>query len=322
MTTTYHALFGAGRLGLGLVLPALCSLNTPVVVFQRLNASPAPGGGGGWDEVVGHDWVDIVANSTHVVRLRCLLGRDEEITDEELTQLLHDGTSLLVNCRSRSHRCQKAILSRVRSCTAVVQPQDLPAIGDCLAVCPTLHCKLFVVTNDAKAVMGFADQLKAMASGVDVVPVSADRICFSRRLAPGRIQVECEQFAGSMGFFLDQQQSHDNDAFPFTPTRLAARRDKSIEICVARTPQDQRFYEERKAALLNGVHFVMALLSYDLLLATAGGSDQQPSRWADAPLLAWQRSGANARDIDVFIRLHIRRLAAQYGKDQAALRYS
>jgi hypothetical protein len=175
--------------------------------------------------------------------------------------------------------------------------------------------RLFVVANDSKAVMAFANKLKAMASGIHVVPVSGDRICFSRKLEKGRIDIECEQFPGSMGFFLDQ--SRVQDAFPFTPSRVAMRKDKSVIISVARTPDDQAFYEERKAYLLNGVHFVMAVLSYDALLTF----NTERSRWSDSPLLEWQRISANARDIDVFLRLHIHRLAIKYGKDKAALRY-
>jgi hypothetical protein len=174
--------------------------------------------------------------------------------------------------------------------------------------------RLFVVANDSKAVMSFADQLKAMASGIHVVPVSGDRICFSRKLEQGRIHIECEQYPGSMGFFLDQ--SRVQDAYPFTPRRIAARKDKSVTISVARTPVDQAFYEERKANLLNGVHFVMAVLSYDALLA----SNTDRSLWSDSPLLEWQRLSANAKDIDVFLRLHIHRLSSKYGKDQASLR--
>jgi hypothetical protein len=112
-----------------------------VVVFQRLCDDLVTSE---WSSVVDHDWVDVETNSTHVVRLRCLLGKDDDITDEELSRLLQDGTSLLVNCRSRSQRLQKAILARVRSCTAVVQPQDLPSIGECLSICPSLHCKCVI----------------------------------------------------------------------------------------------------------------------------------------------------------------------------------
>lgn len=308
---SYHALFGAGRLGLGLVLPALRSLDTPVVVFQRMSADSSVRG---WDNVTAHDWVDVVVNSLRVARLRCLLGKEEEVTDEELKQLLHDGTSLLVNCRSASRRLERIILAHVRSCSAVVQPQDLHSIGECLSVHPSLHCKLFVVANDSNAIKAFADQLKAVAGGVEVVPVSADRICFSRKLESGRIQVECEQFGGSMGFFLEERSPHD--AFPFTPAKIDNRKDQTVQISVARTPIEQQFYEERKAYLLNGVHFVMAVLSYDVLLASC----IKKSRWAASPLLIWQRSSASARDIEVFVSLHIHRLATLYGKDRAALR--
>jgi hypothetical protein len=311
---SYHALFGAGRLGLGLVLPALRSLGAPVVVFQRVAEDPSQSG---WDKVITDDWVDVYANSTHVVRLRCLLDKDlnDGITEEELDQLLQSRTSLLVNCHSRSGRLEKAIMSRVCNCTAVVQPQDLPSIGQCLqTMCPTLQGKLFVVANDSKAVLSFSNQMRGVASGVEVVPVSGDRICFSRTLDKGRIHIECEQWNGSMGFFLDQ--SCMQDAFPFTPHRIAKRENKSVEISAARVPIEQQFYEERKTSLLNGAHFVMALLSYDLLRSR--GVDR--SKWPTMPLLEWQGSSVNAEDIDTFITLHIHRLAAQYEKDPQCLR--
>lgn len=71
----FHLHIGAGRLGLGLVVPAVCRSGTPIGILQRPS--------GAWSPVMESDTLDVVING-------------EKITNESMV-IVHDLTELPLN---------------------------------------------------------------------------------------------------------------------------------------------------------------------------------------------------------------------------------
>ena len=63
MSKPYHVHFGAGKLGLGLVLPALKNLQVSIAIFQRCGSSD-------WNKLNDDEDVKFYINSEHHITVK------------------------------------------------------------------------------------------------------------------------------------------------------------------------------------------------------------------------------------------------------------
>lgn len=64
----FHLHIGAGRLGLGLVVPAVCRSGTPIGILQRPS--------GAWKPLMGQDHLDVVINGAKITKAPMVVVHD------------------------------------------------------------------------------------------------------------------------------------------------------------------------------------------------------------------------------------------------------
>lgn len=234
----YHMHFGAGRLGLGLVVPAVCGSGVPFAVVQRPKQT--------WTAVFdsGPGFVDILVNDRIVApglaRLKTIKA-DEELPQaslvlsanpEELADLLRASTSFSCSLGAAMAKVIKPMMEQVPPRPFEEQPV------------------LYACENDHQAVMRLKKELEGR---VRVVDCMVDRVCMGRTITSDAIHIEAEPWRGSLVVLDPSVQQR----VPFC---------KSL-VKVPQSQLEADYYSERKFSLVNGMHTVISFMtlrgSYD-----------------------------------------------------------
>jgi len=248
--TRLHLHFGAGRLGLGLVVPAISASGVPFAVVQRPKAR--------WQALFKDgsrpDQLRVSVNSKVVVQnVDVVAAREGGVPEAMPPQSLVFGSSLdeLGELLSRATSFSCSIGGAMES---VLLPllSSLPECGD-----ETETPLLFACENDHAAV----ESLQAKLAGrVDVVSCMVDRVCTGCEVSGEGVDVIAEPWRGSIVVLDPKLHGDDNSVrLPFCPS----------VVTVPGCEREAEYLCERKLSLVNGMHTVLAFMTLDALFSAS-----------------------------------------------------
>ena len=248
--TRLHLHFGAGRLGLGLVVPAVSASGVPFAVVQRPKAR--------WQQLFRHggskpDQLRMSVNSKVVVQNVEVVAAREGVPEAMPPQSLVFGSSLNelgeLLSRATSFSC-----SLGGAMEGVLLPllSSLPECDDQAE--PPL---LFACENDHAAVESLQRKL---AGRVDVVSCMVDRVCTGCEVSGEGVDVIAEPWRGSIVVLDPKLHGGDNSVrLPFCPS----------VVTVPGCEREAEYLCERKLSLVNGMHTVLAFMTLDALFSAS-----------------------------------------------------
>jgi len=235
----FHIHFGAGRLGLGLVVPAIYASGIPFAVLQR----PKPK----WAEIFseGPGYVDIKVNDRIVAPGLARVstsGKEIPYTEYPPRSLvccgsLEDPIALDLLARATSMSCSLGaamgkVLSPLKELLPELEPDEQPVLYAC--------------ENDHNAVMRLKKELEGTVAVVDCM---VDRICTGREINADSIRIDAEPWTGSI--VAQDPTVTESRRLPFSKSVATA---PSSEL-------EAEYYSERKFSLVNGMHTVIAFMT-------------------------------------------------------------
>mmetsp|Transcript_9279 Transcript_9279/g.26542 ORF Transcript_9279/g.26542 Transcript_9279/m.26542 type:complete len:563 (-) Transcript_9279:158-1846(-) len=288
-TFPIHLHFGAGKLGLGLVVPALEQSDTRYVIVQRPSKD--------WESIVdsGCSSVPLMVNDKEAVSRGLTV-----ITDRLIREAAERGESVL-DLISKSPKGQGHLLltsdqeickmlaigSSSFSCAlgGAISKVLVPLLSELPPRFKSARPTLYACENDLGSVESLAAELK---SSVNVLPCMVDRICSSRDIIPGPspvIRVQAEDHTGSI-VLLDSTSS-DQDDLPLD----------GDTVMVPETDEVADYLFIQKKRLVNSMHTVLAfstLVEYDK-------NNTALFQWEEAlpnlPLLNYETASPEVKDM-------------------------
>jgi hypothetical protein len=320
----FHVHFGAGRLGLGLVVPAIAASGVPFAVVQR----PKPR----WEQLFANsEEIDVSVNGEVKMKGAQVLAAHERppetvpatslvfgASSEDLASLLSRATSFSCSLGAAMRRVMTSTLSALpevvsetdvaietrkeqlrsrklrkrrqfdpsyESATDRVYSGDLSPEKDPR---PVLYC----AENDHESVARLKRELRTR---VRVVDCMVDRVCTGRRIGPQGVEIDAEPWPGSIVVL---EPGFDPRYVPFAPS-------------VATLPESLRhadYLSERKFSLVNGMHTVVAFLTLDYMYnpVDPGGREYVLIKYA-------KMRRAEQRKVEAWRTARIARLIEQFG---------
>jgi hypothetical protein len=297
MPPSYHVHFGAGKLGLGFVLPILDNMEVPIALFQRPGSAE-------WEKLASDQDVLFQVNSEDLLDCKYV---SDNCTLETVQQYIADQHHLFVStCRID---LLQAILYVTHSFSTAVAAGGLDEVFNGLALLPSYYSDIRVYTfeNDFKAVEAFRKKVNDNLPGLTVISVMCDRICTTREIVPvNKVNTITEEYPGTAVIF----SSNVSYCHPFTTPRSVRRKCTPSNVVLARTPGEETFYYNRKFSLLNGIHYTMAVFTYGILREQG----VPPAEWLDKRLSIW-KTKKNEAQLQMLIEARIALLLSKTDDD-------
>jgi hypothetical protein len=273
---SFHIHFGAGRLGLGLLLPAIVESEIPFVVVQRpskafdcLNAA-----------LDGPDGITISINNAPYTTLAWV---------SSMGHLPVDWAALLTGQQDASSPNPRGLfvcsdddqlidlLVRAASSYSTSLGPGLKFLKKTLAKSAAIFCidpidrMLYTGENDSVAVETLKSELSDCH--IEVVPLMVDRICTKRLITAKEINIDTESYGGSI-VVAEPGRSPFAGSTVITPHNQA----------------EASYFIRRKVLMVNGLHTTLAFLSLKLKRASnceaiLDQHDHLVSPWSDVVLL-------------------------------------
>jgi len=249
----FHLHFGAGRLGMGLVVPAISASGIPFAVVQR----PKP------------KWIELFAQQGEAARPGEVgVSINSEVVVHNVEVLNPEGsggTPLLMPPQSLIFGSGAdelgAVVSRATSFSCSLGSAMGGVLVPLLSTLPVVDVEkqphLFCCENDHDAVLRLKEEL---VGRVFVIDCMVDRVCTGRTISSEGVDVAAEPWRGSIVVL----EPNLKGRLPFSSS-------------VATAPRSQReaeYLSERKFSLVNGMHTVLAFMTLDELFL----DDGDPSR--------------------------------------------
>jgi len=258
----FHVHFGAGKIGLGLVLPALEHSGIKYAVINNprsLSEITAKGPGSS---------IDINVNGkTCVSKMQVFLDgvNANELGEKSLVCGTHPDTILAIMERATSFSCSLGagmdkVLFPLLDLLPVTSLNEQPTLYAC--------------ENDHKAVEELGSKL---IGKVNINCCMIDRICTDRTITKDDIQVKTESYPGSIVLL---KPALDDRYMPFS----------GEGVLVPKAPEEASFYYDRKYFLVNGMHTTLAFMSLDSRYPTGSTHDS-------CPLLTWECASTEQQDM-------------------------
>ena len=287
--STLHVHFGAGRLALGLVLPALVSSGRPFAVVQRPSedfaAMRAVGGGRG---------VEVRVRDAAVAELTLITDENDLLgvgPDSRLLVLSEDPMllqALVARASTLSCALGPALVGVLEPLLDVVMDRrdredletsaawaavarELPAAPE--GVRPVLYC----CENDHSAAQYLEERF---IDHMDVVACMVDRICTDRSVTADALTTSAEPYGGSLVVLSP----------PFWAPLPAFA---GPAVTIPQAPATAQYVCRRKLLTVNGMHTTLAFMTlqereagpgilgdYPLLTPGVATAEQQRSIWA------------------------------------------
>merc|ERR550532_639182 len=238
---SWHLHVGAGRLGLGLVLPAIVESGRRFALVQRNSDT--------WAAAAAAGRVEVRVNGLAVASLRVA------VSAEDVEEALAEGEQALL-VLSEKPEALRALALRAESCSCAVGGKALVA-----ALAPVLRAleaaaverrertlpPLYCCENDHEAV---AELARAASEGLELVPVLVDRVCSGRELrGDGSVDVFAEPYRGDL--VVPPAGRPGRGALPFAGE--AVRLPSTVE--------GTELLHRRKILTVNGTHTTLAFLT-------------------------------------------------------------
>jgi len=289
--TRLHLHFGAGRLGLGLVVPAVSASGVPFAAVQRPKAR--------WQQLFRHggskpDQLRMSVNSKVVVQNVEVVAASEGVPEamppqslvfgsslDELGELLSRATSFSCSLGGAMEGVLLPLLSSLPECDDQAEPP-----------------LLFACENDHAAVESLQRKL---AGRVDVVSCMVDRVCTGCDVSGEGVDVIAEPWRGSIVVLDPKLHGDDNRVrLPFCPS----------VVTVPGCEREAEYLCERKLSLVNGMHTVLAFMTLDALFSTSHAEGKEHV------LLKYSDMGRDAqRTCEAWRAARVARLLDDFGTD-------
>mmetsp|Transcript_30217 Transcript_30217/g.39830 ORF Transcript_30217/g.39830 Transcript_30217/m.39830 type:complete len:511 (+) Transcript_30217:205-1737(+) len=261
----FHTHFGAGRLGLGLVAPAMEESQVPYCIVQRPKIT--------WKKITAQGTgatVNIEVNSEPIIK-----AMEVALPDKEIEDLLGGQSLVCINTQEKLLELVSQSTSFSCALGGAMRKVVLPLMKE-LPVRPVEERPvLYACENDHAMVKKIARQLDGK---VNVICCMVDRICTGRTIDADKIEVLAEPFKGSI-VLLSPPPAHIK-ALPFAGSTVV----------VPKSDAEASFLYERKLFLVNGMHTTLAFLT--LCLNQPSGSEP-----GDHPLLSFDTADEKSRQI-------------------------
>mmetsp|Transcript_7292 Transcript_7292/g.10952 ORF Transcript_7292/g.10952 Transcript_7292/m.10952 type:complete len:437 (-) Transcript_7292:38-1348(-) len=230
----FHVHFGGGRIGLGLVSPAIERSGVPYAIVELpVCVGDIVNNGSG-------SMVDIVVNGAPVIKNLELVLDDVEVANLGTRSLLCTTSSarlLELVRRATSFTCSLGpVLSRVLFPLLSQLPKDKDAKD---------RPVLYACENDHKAVDVLAEEL---GTCVRVVNCMIDRICTGRETLKTSIEVTTEAYRGSIVLLTPKSP---DQIIPFA----------GDNVTIPDSESEANFFYEKKLFLVNGMHTTLAFMT-------------------------------------------------------------
>jgi len=234
MQKELHVHFGAGKLGLGLVVPAVLKSQCPVAIIQRPS--------GAWKPLLeeGEKKVDLKVNEE-------VVGSFDLLTDDSSAAVINEDSKLFL-C-SADPILMISLIKKARTFSMSLG-RGIERLGRLLAeIIPEApfdqRPALYACENDHKAVH---DLEKTLEGKVDVHACMVDRICTTRDISQTTIQVGCEEYLGSIVVQMPPKWS------PMPPFKGEAPLIPAIKA-------ETNYLCRRKFMMVNGMHTTLAFMT-------------------------------------------------------------
>ncbi len=265
----FHLHIGAGRLGLGLVLPAVARSGTPIGVLQRPSDA--------WAPLMSSKRMDIMVNQETAVKDMIMVRDLMELPnwDERrpnLFVLSEDPVLLQILVRTATS-FSMSLGPFMKDVIPLLSTLPLPEESDDPTdfVAPVLYA----AENDHHMVEEVAE---ALAGRLDVCTVMVDRICTDRKISELRVEVACEPYEGEMVVMPNKAVNARRLPPPFqgSHVRLPSKQEQAD------------YFTQRKFLLVNGSHTTLAFLTLCLRQPMAEEEFTAPG---DHELINWANCG-------------------------------
>ena len=284
-----HLHFGAGKLGLGLVVPALEESDTRYVIVQRPSQD--------WEAICNSDCpsIPLMVNGEAAVEGGLTVITDRHIQDaakrgESLLDLLShspEGQGHLLLTSDQDLCKELANSSTSFSCAlgGAISQVLVPILSELPPRFKAARPTLYACENDLDSVALLAGELK---NSVNVLPCMVDRICSTREIVSDgnpAIRVDAEDHTGSI-VVLDSTVSDEED-LPLDG--------ETVQVPETEEVADYLFVQKKR--LVNSMHTVLAfstLVDYDR-------NNTSLFQWEEAlphlPLLNYETADSEVKDM-------------------------
>ncbi|AUF82412.1 putative mannitol 1-phosphate dehydrogenase [Tetraselmis virus 1] len=226
-----HIHFGAGKLSMGLIIPAIHRKNVPLVILQRKSCD--------WKYLSEGDRIKLMINGSDA-----LFGDDIVIT-ETVENINYNEKSMLLS-NNKEHWLDCALRASTMSCSLgpscadVLVPllQNLPMRSD-----EERRPILYACENDTIAVK---DLMTGLAGRVDVILCTVDRICTERTIKEDSIEVITEEDPGTIVVY--------GKDVPLSWSNMITTNDPNVA----------EYMAFEKKIFVNGIHTLAALISLSM----------------------------------------------------------
>lgn len=236
-----HVHFGAGKLGLGLVVPKFIQ-KCRVIIIQR----PSPD----WARLKNCSTVQVAINDRQYIQLDIIhdlsISKGIAIILEKWKSNRH-----LLIC-SDNYELLRINLEQASSISTALG-QNLKDIVGILKSCHiNKDINLYPFENDKAAVDSLRDVLKRYQPRIHIIPVIADKICSERIINKDCINVIAEDF---------------EETYVLGANKNVTEVLNEIRgLCITRGIDEQDFYYKRKFYIVNGIHMILAIYGYSYLI--------------------------------------------------------
>eukprot|EP00903_Cladosiphon_okamuranus_P006828 g6653.t1 len=266
----FHVHFGAGRLGLGLVVGSIAESKTPFGVVQRPKAS--------WGGIISNgcgSQIEITVNGKPVVQDMTVISEGcdvEEYLKVGIAAMVVVGdrpTLLQLVRKATSFSCSLGAAMGIAMIPLLEQLEDKP---------PEERPVLYACENDHDAVRRVGEMV---TSKVTTIPCMVDRICTGRQIGDYEVNVEAEpNFEGALVLL---EPPRDPALVPFAGER----------VLIPTTEDEASYFYKRKFSIVNGMHTVLGFMTlrekapgarelkeHDLLAYSTASPEIRAELWA------------------------------------------
>lgn len=278
-----HVHIGAGKLGLGLVVPLIKDQSKRIIVIQKPSEK--------WKKLRNCDNITLKINGNEILEFDIIHESADSASMKYVMKNWENGKDLLVI--TSDQRYQKMFLEQSNSISTALG-ENLSEIGEVLRECNfNKSINLYPFENSKEDVRRLSSVLRSNIN-LTVVPVVADRICSNRNVENNYINIQAEEFYEVIAYKINESVS---ELFF----------DKE-NVLLTNSNEEQDFFYRRKLYIINGVHMIMALYSYGYLIEKGINEGQ----WKDYALtVVLDAFDPGLRKIKNFVKIQVIRLISE-----------
>lgn len=234
----YHIHLGAGKLGIGLVIPKF--KHNKLIIIQRPSLE--------WKALLNSSILTLSINSINYFDISVIHQNSIEFLNKLNVKLIN-GESIFI-CTDNID-----IIHHVMKSASSISTSLGDGLKDFEDILLNLKSNLKVINifpfeNDTSIIDSIKSKLEDMNSVLNVVPTIADKICRSRLISNTNINIEAEEFEEV--FLLANNENIYGDI-------------DNNKITIVKDPKLYDFYYNRKLYIVNGVHMIAVILGHGFL---------------------------------------------------------